>query len=104
MSIWKRKKELLNDRKRLMLGVRVHNTDTKCYKCQRDICDTWCQGRQKTSRTWKMDSIWLSAKEYTGLALDMNGRENKQGQGCDMAVHVKLMCLYDHEDIRLTTR
>lgn len=73
----KGKKKLTNDRKRLKLGVRLHNTDTKCYTFQRDICDSWCQGRQQASRTRKMDSIWLRAKGDTGLALDMNGRENK---------------------------
>lgn len=36
------------------------------------------------------------------IVFDMNGRENKQG--CDMAVPVTLMCLYDNEDISLTTR
>ena len=82
--------------------MRLHNTDTTCYMFQRDICDSWCQGRQKTPRIWKMGSIWLSAKEYTGLGSCMNERENEHGH--DMAEHVKLMCLYDNEDIGLTKR
>lgn len=43
--------------------------------------------------------ICLAAKEYIELALYMNEIENEQGH--DMAVHVKLMCLYDNEDTRL---
>lgn len=95
-----KQKQLINKRKKFKLE-RLHNTDTKCYKFQRrDISNFWCRGRKCASWTWKMDNIWLTAKEYIGLALLWM----KEKMNEDMAVPVKLMCLYDNEDIRQARR
>lgn len=43
------------------------------------ICDSWCQERQYTFRTWKMDNICLNVKECIGLVLYLNEGENEWG-------------------------